>query len=172
MTSTFTALQSHITTLMDEHHVPGVAVGILHNGETYTAGFGVTNVDHPLPVTDDTLFQIGSISKTFTGSLIMQLVAQSKVDLDATVRTYLPDFKLADEQAAANATIRHLLTHTGNWVGDFFIETGEGDDAAARYVARMAELSQLAPLGTVFSYNNAGFYVLGHIIEDGDGANL
>ena len=125
----------------------------------------VTNVDHPLPVTDDTLFQIGSISKTFTGTLLMRLVEQGKLDLDTPIRTYLPDFKLLDEDVAANATIRHLLTHTGNWVGDFFIDTGEGDDAPARYVARMAELPQLAPLGTVFSYNNAGFYLAGHLIE-------
>ncbi len=145
--------------------VPGVSVGVLHKGETQTGGFGATNADHPLPVTDDTLHQIGSITKTFTGTLAMRLVEDGKLDLDATVQTYLPEFKVADEQASAQATVRHLMTHTGGWVGDLFDDTGSGGDALPKYVAKMAELEQLAPIGTVWSYNNAGFAVLGRIVE-------
>ncbi len=158
-------LSEFVAKVMEEKGVPGVAVGILHEGETVTAGFGVTSVDHPLSVTDETLFQIGSITKTFTGTTIMRLVEMGKLDLDAPVRTYLPDFKVADETAASQVTIRHLLTHTGGWVGDFFHDTGAGDDALSRYVADMADLEQLAPVGTVWSYNNAGFSVAGYIIE-------
>ena len=158
-------LSELVTEVMKDKGVPGVAVGILHKGETATAGFGVTNVDHPLPVTDETLFQIGSITKTFTGTAILRLVEMGELDLDATVRTYLPDFKVADEKAASQATIRHLLTHMGGWVGDFFDDTGAGDDALARYVTNMADLEQLAPLGTVWSYNNAGFSLIGYVIE-------
>jgi len=154
-----------VNAFMEEHGVPGVAVGILHEGEIAAAGFGVTNVDHPLPVTDETLFQIGSITKTFTGTAIMRLVERGKVDLDAPARTFLPDFKVADKAASSQATVRHLLTHMGGWIGDFFHDTGGGDDALPRYVAEMVDLEQLAPLGTVWSYNNAGFYVAGYIIE-------
>jgi CubicO group peptidase (beta-lactamase class C family) len=150
---------------MEGTGVPGVAVGILHEGETVTAGFGVTSVENPLPVTGETLFQIGSISKTFTGTAIMQLVEQGQLDLDATVRTYVPDFAVSDGTASAQATIRHLLTHTGGWAGDFFHATGTGDDALARYVADMAELPQLVPIGSLWSYNNAGFSLAGYIIE-------
>jgi len=153
------------TEVMEQKGVPGVAVGILRQDEIVTAGFGVTNVDHPLPVTAETLFQIGSITKTFTGTAVMRLVEMGKLDLDATVRTYLPDFKVADETAASQATIRHLLTHTGGWVGDFFDDTGAGDDALPRYIDGMADLEQLAPMGTIFSYNNAGFSVAGRVIE-------
>ena len=145
--------------------VPGLSVGVLHNGETRTSGFGVTNADHPLPVTHDTLHQIGSITKTFTGTLAMRLVEEGSLDLAATVRTYLPDFKVSDEEASAQATIRHLMTHTGGWAGDLFEDTGSGDDALPKYIAKMANLEQLAPIGTVWSYNNAGFAVLGRIIE-------
>jgi CubicO group peptidase (beta-lactamase class C family) len=150
---------------MSVHAVPGVAVGVLYNGETYTAGFGVTHVEHPLPVTEDTLFQVGSISKTFTCTVVMRLVEMGKLGLDATVRIYLPGFKVSDEEASTRATVRHLLTHMAGWVGDFFHDTGAGDDALERYVADMSELEQLAPVGTVWSYNNAGFSVAGRIIE-------
>jgi len=145
--------------------VPGVVVGILHEGEARTAGFGVTHNDHPLEVTDETLFQIGSITKTFTGTAIMRLVEMGKIDLDATVRTYVPDFKVADETASSQATVRHLLTHMSGWVGDFFHDTGAGADAMPKYIAAMAELEQLAPLGAVWSYNNSGFYLAGYLIE-------
>ncbi len=158
-------LGEFVTQTMEEKGVPGVAVGILHQGETATSGFGVTSVENPLAVTAGTLFQIGSITKTFTGTAIMRLAEMGKLDLEATVRTYVPDFKVSDETAASGATIRHLLTHMGGWVGDLFEDTGAGDDALANYVANMASLDQLAPLGTVWSYNNSGFSLAGYIIE-------
>ena len=145
--------------------VPGVVLGILSGGEIKAAGFGVTNLDHPLDVTPETLFQIGSITKTFTGTLIMKWSKMEQLDLDAPVRTYLPEFKVVDETVSQNVTIRHLLTHTSGWFGDFFHDTGPGDDAGAKYMADMADLEQLAPMGEVWSYNNAGFYLAGHLIE-------
>jgi len=154
-----------VNKVIKEKGVPGVSVGILHRGQTLTAGFGVTNMEHPLPFTDETLFQIGSITKTFTGTAIMRLIEMGKLDLESTVRTYVPDFKVSDETASSEATIRHLLTHTGGWEGDVFDDTGSGDDALAKYVTNMAELKQLAPLGTVFSYCNSGFSLAGYIIE-------
>jgi CubicO group peptidase (beta-lactamase class C family) len=151
--------------LMEKYGVPGVVVGIKHGGETRAAGLGVTNVDHPLPVTDETLFQVGSISKTFTTVIILRLVELGQLDLDAPVRQYAPEFKVADERVSAQVTVRQLLTHTAGWFGDFFHDTGAGDDAMARYVADMAELEQITPLGGAWSYNNAAFYLAGHIIE-------
>jgi len=145
--------------------VPGVALGILHNGKFHTAGFGITNTDHPQEVTVDTLFQIGSITKTFTGTLMMKLVERGEIDLDSTVRTYLPEFKVLDEAVSAQVTIRHLLTHTSGWFGDFFHDPGQGEDAGKKYVADMADIEQLAPLGAVWSYNNSGFCLAGHIVE-------
>ncbi len=161
----FEQLGELIANLMEKHQVPGVAVGVLNNGEVTSAGYGITNVEHPLDVTADTLFQVGSISKTVTATMIMMLVEQGKIDLDATLQSYLPDFKVKDKTAASQATIRHLLTHTSGWVGDVFEDTGEGDDASAKYMALMAEIDQLAPIGTIWSYNNANFYLLGHLIE-------
>jgi CubicO group peptidase (beta-lactamase class C family) len=148
-----------------KHKVPGLVMGILNKGKIRVTGFGVTNLEHPLDVTTETLFQIGSNTKTYTGTLIMMLVEQGKLDLDEPIRTYLPDFKVADEVASEKATIRHLLTHTGGWAGDFFLDTGPGADACAKYVAAMVDLEQISPLGEIWSYNNAGFSLLGHLIE-------
>ncbi len=150
---------------LDELSVPGVALGILSEGEEETAGLGVTSLENPLEVTPDTLFQIGSITKTYTATAIMSLVEQGSVGLDEPVRAYLPDFKLVEEDVAALVTIRHLLTHTGGWLGDYFDDLGPGDDALARMVERIADVPQLTPLGEVWSYNNSGFYLAGRVIE-------
>ena len=162
---TFAELEAFVVQAMDRLWVPGVALGVLHDGEERAAGFGVTSVEHPLPVDPDTLFQIGSTTKTFTGTAAMQLVERGLLDLDAPVRTYLPELRLADEEVAARVTMRHLFTHTAGWVGDYFGDTGQGDDALARMVERLADLPQLTPLGEVWSYNNAGFYLAGRVLE-------
>ncbi|MFN8387566.1 MAG: serine hydrolase domain-containing protein, partial [Anaerolineales bacterium] len=115
--SNFNVISTRIQKEMKRLHVPGVAIGIYHKGKEWTEGFGVTSVENPLPVNSDTLMQVGSISKTFTATLLMMLTEQGKVNLDAPVRKYLKDFKLKDESVAKKVTIRHLLTHTGGWVG-------------------------------------------------------
>ncbi|HRJ44403.1 MAG TPA: serine hydrolase domain-containing protein, partial [Caldilineaceae bacterium] len=161
----YPALESFIAAEMERWHVPGVAVGILHNGQEYSAGFGVTNVVHPLAVDSDTLFQIGSTTKTITATVAMRLVEAGQLELDAPIRRYLPDLRLSDESVAKRVTLRHCFTHTGGWLGDYFDDTGDGDDALARYVERMADLPQLTPLGEIWSYNNAGFGLAGRVIE-------
>lgn len=145
--------------------VPGCAVGILHEGKFKTAGFGVANVESGQRVNADTAFQIGSITKTFTATLVMQLVEEGKLDLNATVRTYLPDFKVADEETSAKVTLHHLLTHSAGWDGDLFLDTGEGADAIHEYVERIAEREQVFPLGEHVSYNNSGYAMLGSVLE-------
>src|SRR2546429_2286685 len=128
------------------------------------AAYGVTNLEHPLPVDADTLFQIASITKTITATVVMRLVERDALDLDAPVRRYLPEFRLRDEDAASRATLRHLVTHTAGWLGDSFTDFGRGDDALARYVTAMAELEQLTPLGEIWHYSNSSFAVLGRLI--------
>jgi len=161
----FKKIAQTIVSEMKRLHVPGVSIGIWHKGKEYSAGFGVTSLEHPLPITADTLFQTGSISKTFTGTLLMMLVEQGKVNLDAPVRKYLKDFKVKDKQVSAKVTVRHLLTHMGGWVGDYFNDFGNGDDALGKMVKDIAKMEQVQPLGTIWSYNNTGFNVASRIIE-------
>lgn len=161
----FRKIAQKIVSEMKRLRVPGVSIGIWHKGKEYTAGFGITSVEHPLPVTADTLFQTGSISKTFTGTVIMQLVEQGKIDLDAPVRKYIKDFKVKDKKVSELVTVRHLLTHMGGWVGDYFNDFGNGDDALDKMVRDIARMPQVQPLGTIWSYNNTGFNVASRIIE-------
>lgn len=150
---------------MERLHVPGVSIGLIADGKDYVAGLGITSVENPLPVTPETIFQIGSTSKTFTATAMMMLVEKGKVNLDDRVRKFLPNFKVADEDAAAKVTVRNLLNHTCGWLGDFFPETGNGDDAIARYITLMQDLPQKTPVGTYYSYNNAALIVAGGVIE-------
>lgn len=95
----------------------------------------------------------------------MQLVDEGMVDLDATIRSYLPEFGIADEDAAARITVRHLLTHTAGFEGDIFTDTGPGDDCIEKYLGVLHDVPQLFPPGAMWSYNNAGFSVLGRLVE-------
>src|SRR4051812_45835770 len=157
-------LQKKLTELATELDVPGVSVGVLIDGKEHYAFHGVTSVENSLPVDENTLFQFGSTGKTYTATAMMRLVEQGKVDLDAPVRTYLPEFTLRDEEVAQNVTVLQLFNHTAGWEGDMMDNTGDGDDALEKYVARMERLQQVSPLGSTVSYNNASLSVAGLII--------
>ena len=85
--------------------IPGVAVGVWSNGREIYACHGVTSVENPLPIDQDTLFVLGSITKTYTATALMCLVASGQVELEAPVRRYIPELKLADEGAVAAMTV-------------------------------------------------------------------
>jgi CubicO group peptidase (beta-lactamase class C family) len=84
------ALHEMVRAAMERHAVPGAALGIYDGGVEHTEGFGVTSVENPLPVDPDTIFQIGSITKTVTATAIMVLVERGMLDLEEPVRNYLP----------------------------------------------------------------------------------
>ncbi len=154
-----------VSTLADELAVPGVSVAVLSEGQEIYAFHGVTSVENPLPVDAETLFQFGSTGKTYTATAIMRLVERGEVDLEAPVRRYVPELRLADEDAAATVTVLQLLNHTAGWEGDLLDDTGEGDDALARYVELMAKLRQERRPGTAVSYNNSALSLAGRLIE-------
>src|SRR6266852_6712252 len=97
---------------MQQWKVPGLAIGIVQGGKViYARGYGFRDVEHKLPVNTDTLFPIGSISKSFTTLAFAILNDQGKVDWDKPVRTYLPEFQLYDPVASERATPRDLFSH-------------------------------------------------------------
>lgn len=158
-------LQEKLDELGRELDVPGVAAGVSVDGREIYAFHGVTSVDNPLPVDEATLFQFGSTGKTFTATAVLRLVDEGRVDLDAPVRTYVPELRLKDAEVAEAVTVLQLFNHTAGWDGDLFEDTGNGDDALARYVERMATIEQVTPLGATVSYNNASLSLAGRLIE-------
>ena len=143
------------------NRIPGAAIAVRQGDLLAEAATGVLNISTGVEATTDSLFHIGSIAKMYTALLVMQLVEEGRVDLDEPIQRYLPEFRLADAQAAAAVTARHLLTHTGGFDGDLFDDTGRGDDCLDRYLDVVAGARQFAAPGELFSYSNSGFAVLG-----------
>src|SRR5215216_1990637 len=111
-TPDFAAIDDYIEGKMRELRIPGLALGIVQGDQiVHLKGFGVAGPDGR-PVTPQTPFQLTSLVKPMTGVAVMQLVDVGKLDLDAPVQRYLPWFRVADEAASAQITIRHLLYHT------------------------------------------------------------
>ena len=160
----FDALAALAQAKMKEYGVPGVAIGIIADGNTLTRGLGITNVEDSIPVNVHTVFPIASISKTFAATAMMRLVEQGKVDLRAPVRTYIPEFKVRDSAVSANVTVWHLLTHLGGWEGQVS-GPDRGTETLANFITTITDLMQIAPPGKAWSYNNAGFSISGRVIE-------
>jgi CubicO group peptidase (beta-lactamase class C family) len=161
----YTSLEAAVQGEAARHNVPGIAMGILQGGHIEVAVAGFANFEAHRPVTPNTLFQIGSITKVFTATLVQQLVEEGLLDLDEPVVSYLPTLKLSDATATKQVTLRHLLSHTSGIEGDYFIDLGLGDDALARAIEEFPKLKQWNMPGELFAYSNSGFYLTGRIIE-------
>ncbi|GAB1692743.1 serine hydrolase domain-containing protein [Krasilnikovia sp. M28-CT-15] len=156
--------QQRLETLAAEHGVSGAVLGIAHGDDIAEAAWGVTNMRSGDAVHTDTVFQIGSITKVYTATAVMRLVAEGLLDLDKPISAWLPTLRLADD-AASRITLGHLLTHTSGIPGDLFTDTGRGDDCLERFADSLASVPQLLPPGLGFSYCNTGFSLVGRVIE-------
>jgi CubicO group peptidase (beta-lactamase class C family) len=157
--------QERLPALLAEHQVPGAALAVFSGDEMTETAAGVLSKATGVQATTDSVFQVGSITKVWTTTLAMQLLDEGKLDIDARVRSYLPDFKIADEEAAGQITVRQLMCHVSGFEGDIFTDTGKGDDCVQKYLGTLGDVPQLFPPGEMFSYNNAAFCVLGRVIE-------
>ncbi|MFJ6481901.1 MULTISPECIES: serine hydrolase domain-containing protein [unclassified Streptomyces] len=157
-------LAAFVEATAKEYGIPGACVGVLTNGQETCVSYGVTNLDHPQPVDDDTLFHLASVTKTFTATALMRLVAEGRVELDAPVRRYVPELRLADEAAAERITVLNLLNHTAGLDWNL-VPSGDEADTLAGFVAHLPGLPLIAPPGSRASYSQAGYNVVGRIIE-------
>jgi len=159
-------LQSLLDELRDRHGVVGATLGVLKGDAIETAASGLLNLETKVECTPDSVFQIGSIGKIFTTTLIMQLVDEGRLALDDAVTRHLRDFTLADRAAARTITVRQLLNHTSGMDGDFFPADDPEGPSTASYVRKMYLLPNLYPPGQgPVTYCNAGFVTAGRIIE-------
>src|SRR5215208_6312664 len=178
-------LKATIAQVLDRWPCAGMAVAVITDGGiTWFHGHGFADVAAKTPVTEDTVFRIGSITKTFTAVAVMQLWEQGLVDLDAPANDYLRTFRLVPaKQNLSPATVRHLLTHTagvGYWrrLSDLLQPgVGSGDRAGPSGAAPLVQyyrrgLPVEVEPGTKWAYSNHGFAALGQIVEDVSGQPL
>ena len=159
-------LQKYVDGLIEDHNVPAISLAVWHDEKIYTAAGGTLNIATGVSATPDSIFQIGSISKVMTASLIMKLVDEGRVELDRPIKYYLPDFAIADCNATESITVRHLLNHTSGIAGDFIPNDPHyGDNPIACYLYRSSQLPLVHPVGEYFSYSNAAYVIAGRLIE-------
>lgn len=165
----FANVDAYVTEQMNNLGIPGMALGIVQGGEiVHLQGFGVADASGR-KVTPQTPFHIGSLSKSFTALAIMQLVEAGKIDLDAPVQTYLPWFELADQEVAAQITVRHLLNQTSGIStkdGNRFWPSQRGLEETVR---GLGTIQPTQPVGTTFQYSNINYMIAGVIIEEVSG---
>lgn len=163
-------LAAFVAGAAEAYDVPGVSVGVLTAGTEIFAAHGVATAANPVPVDERTLFHIASATKAFTATALMRLAAEGRVELDAPVRTYVPELKLADEAHAARITVRNLLDHTGGLEWNLVdpgssSDTARGDGSLAAFVAKLEALPLIGEPGVRASYSQAGYNLLGRVIE-------
>jgi len=149
--------------------VPGTALGIWADGQEVLAAAGVLNRATGVGVTTGSLFQVGSITKVWTATMIMQLIEEGRLSLGTTVAEVLPGLRLGAGDLAGRVTIAHLLTHTSGVDGDIFTDTGRGDDCVRRYADLLERAASVFPPGGAYSYSNSGYVLAGRILEVLDG---
>ncbi len=163
----FHDLEQKIEAGMKAGHVPGLALAVVQNGKIiYARGLGVASVETGLPVTPDTLFRIGSITKPLTATAVMRLVEAGKLDLDRPVRKYLPWLAFSDESAAERITLRLLLSHSAGLPTDHSPIGRRDPEALEAYVRdRIPTYRFIAPPGKLYSYANPGPRLAGYIAQ-------
>ncbi|MGD9740106.1 MAG: serine hydrolase domain-containing protein [Bauldia sp.] len=167
----FETVSEVVTSEMERLGVPGAALGVLKDGVFQLRGFGVTSIEDPQPVDENTIFQLASLSKTVTATAVMSLVEQGLLDLDAPVLQYLPDWHVGDAMSTEELLVRHLVTHSTGLNGSAPTED-LGVDTLARFAAAMDRLVRIAPPGQVWSYLNPGFALAGRLVEVATGTDV
>ena len=155
-----------VTAMMQLYDIPGVSLALVKDGKVlYTQGYGKANTVTGAAVTENTVFEIGSVTKSMTTTDIMQLVEEGKVDLDAPVATYLPGLKLSDPEATQHITVQQIITNSSGlpradqgWYSGKLTTTQQVLDD-------LVNVPLTAAPGKLWQYCNQNFVIAGAIIE-------
>ena len=157
-------LDAAVSAVVDKHHLAGLALAVVDDaGVVLAEGYGSTGDDRP--VTPDTPMVIGSVTKSFTAVAVLQLVEQGLVDLDGSVRTYLPWFEVADPAASEAITVRDLLAHTSGLSEFGYNRVLDPDTTLAEGVRDLRSARPTAPVGQRYQYFSPNYWTLALVIE-------
>jgi CubicO group peptidase (beta-lactamase class C family) len=165
----FAGVDLFVEAEMDAQRVPGLALAVVRDDRiVHMRGFGEAD-ESGRAVSPQTPFVIGSVAKSVTALAIMQLVEAGMVELDAPVVRYIPWFRVADEEASAEITLRHLLNHTSGLstkTGRSFQGNGDTTDSALEQsVRRLGTVELTEAVGEVHQYSTIGYSVLGLVVQ-------
>jgi CubicO group peptidase (beta-lactamase class C family) len=156
------AITGLLTDLARTYSVPGLQFALYRNGEVSRFEFGAVRVDEKRPVTAETLFPLGSVTKFVTATLAMQLVSDGDVDLGEAIGRHVPELAGALDSAAAVATLGQLLSHTAGLPDVLDVEP---EASLRRYVTAAIDAELVCVPGKVFSYSNLGYLIAGRAVE-------
>ena len=168
-----TVLDLWIDRQLEYRQIPGLSLGIVYEGELiWTKGYGFADLEKKTPATPETLYRIGSVSKLFTSTAVLQLRDRGALGLDDAVSSHLPWFKLhSDAPDAQPITVRHLLTHTAGLPreGAFPYWTTHDFPTRDELIAAVPDQSAVYPPATTYKYSNLGMTLLGEIVAAASG---
>jgi CubicO group peptidase (beta-lactamase class C family) len=163
--------QHRVEQVMKQRNIPGAAAVMIDDQEIiWQASFGLADVEQETPVTTDTVFKLWSLAKPFTATELMRLVEEGRLDLDAPLNEYVPDFSIHSRFPGSEAiTLRHILTHRSGLPRnacqhDFGWDTGPA--AIERLATALEDCFLAYPTGERYKYSNIGYVTLGYIIQD------
>lgn len=157
------ALDSAVSAEMQRTMTPGAQVAVVFEGKlVHSRGYGVADIEAGRPVTDRTLFRVGSVTKMFTAATLTQLAADGKLDLQAPISTYVPE--LAGKRVGA-VTTHQLLTHTAGWLDNAVAYGRMGEGALGEVMRAVNDTLFFTEPGRVISYSNPGFSMAGYVAE-------
>jgi len=167
-TGAASVLDSIIKKNLEQQRIPGAAVALVHEGRViFSQCYGHADTQNKVPVTEDTYFMIGSLTKSFTALAVLKLIEQGKVDLNADIKKYIPDFSIKNlDGGETRITVNHLLTHTSGLMIDYYVRrTGETKQPSADLLSQLKEEYLCFEPGSASKYSNIGYRLLGIMIE-------
>jgi CubicO group peptidase (beta-lactamase class C family) len=161
-------LDSIIRSNLDQQRIPGAAVAVVHEGRvTFSRCYGHADTKQKVAITEDTYFMVGSLTKSFTALAVLKLIEQGKIDPNADIRNYIPDFSIRNlYDGEVPVTVNHLLTHSAGLMIDYYARfKGEKKYSNADLLSQLRNEYLCFRPGSAYKYSNIGYRLLSMIIE-------
>jgi len=160
------AFEEFVKKQMEADRIPGLSIGFIKDGFIWAKGFGYSDLENKTPATAQSVYRLASVTKPMTAMAVLRLVEQGKMDLDAEIQTYVPDYP----KQKWPVTVRHLLAHLGGG------QSGSGLGSERKTVKQVVEAISKVPIetepGTKFLYTTSGYNLLGAAIENASGKSF
>jgi len=161
-------LDSSIRRNLEKQRIPGAAVALVHEGRViFSQCYGYADTQEKVPITEDTYFMIGSLTKSFTALAVLKLIEQGRIDPNADIKNYIPDFSIKNLYGGETLiTANHLLTHTSGLMIDYYAHLNEKKYSNANLLSQLKNEYLCFKPGSASKYSNIGYRLLGMMIEN------